>query len=131
MAEIDFTKEVVWHHVNSAIQANNIGKIETKMGMDPVTKRAALLLIDGAAPGAPTHAKILLISPSLPDATKSKAMKAAMKKEVPIAFALSDVSFHSTVLVIGSDFSDHALAKVQNSDTQVKKVTASTLDGAL
>src|SRR5690606_16364192 len=78
MAEINFTKEVVWHHVNSALQANNSGKIETKMGMDAVTTRAALLSIDGPAPGAPTPAKILLISPSLAAATPSKTMKAAM-----------------------------------------------------
>ena len=131
MQRILFSKEAVWAHVSTQIQADNTDAIQTKMGKDPVSNRNALLLIDGASPGVEPHATILLISPSLPDSTKTKAMKAAMKKEAPIAFALSDVTFYSTVLVLGDDFSEAALLKLQNSGTDVQPVTVNTIDDSL
>lgn len=128
MAEIHFSKDAVWTHISSSeVQADSHGFIKTKMGTDPVSTRKALLFVHSASSGVEVNATILLISPSLPDPTKIQAMTAAMQKKIPIAFKLTHVSFYSTVLVLGDDFSDQALAKVQNSDTRVKKVTINTL----
>lgn len=131
MVQVDFTMEAVWEFVSARIRDNNTGTIDAKLGKDPDTKREALLLLNGTSPGVNPHATILLISPSLADTTKTKAMKAAMKKQTPIAFATSDVSFYSTVLVLGDDFSAATLLTLQNHGANIQPVTVNTIDSSL